>query len=378
MGKKRILLLNLLIGIVIYIEKPILPQYLELNNIDLQYSSYLFAALSFFVMLFAPLWGDIGDIKGRKPVLMISVLGMAISQFLFGFADAIVLMIISRIIQGIFLSGVVVSFMAYFNDNSNIGNRSKLISINIAFIGLGLAVGSLLGGMLSQWVELSNIYFVQALFFLVLIPVILFSYPKHTIDIDIKRQYVFNLIKNIHRVARMGLIPGMMLTLVFSIGVQVVINYLEFYLNFIEFSILEIGSYVFVISIIGVIGNATITHRLLDKFNEFGLLVVTLSIGGVSLLLTGLFPKVGVYSFMLIFALVYNKFKPITTQIIYSKAEDEQGVALGVRETLIHFGMVIGSVIGGILIVNPVNIFYFSASIMFVCAIGFNILRVRQ
>ena len=72
---------------------------------------------------------------------------------------------------------------------------------------------------------------------------------------------------------------------------------------------------------------------------------------------------------MFVFALVHNKFKPITTQLIHQNAKDEQGVAIGVRETLIHFGMVIGSVIGGILIATESGIFYFSAGIMFFCAI---------
>lgn len=378
MGRKRILFLNLLLGTVLYIEKPILPMYLSANNIDVQYASYLFAALALMVMLFAPMWGDIGDIRGRKPVLILSALGLAVSQIVFGLASNIWMMIISRLIQGMFVSGIAVSFMAYFNDNAKPENRARLISINLAFIGLGISLGSLIGGFLGEVMILENIYYLQALLAIFTAGVIYIVYPHDTVHNDRRRQYVFGLVPNIKRVFYLGLLPGMLLTMTFSIGVYVILNYLEFYLSNISFTVFEIGTYVSMIGLIGVIGNATITHVLLDRFNEFRLLTIILFIGGISLLLTAYYPKIGLFSFMLLFALVHNKFKPITTQIIHKKAEEEQGVALGVRETLIHLGMLIGSVVGGILIKNPVTIFYFAAGIMFFCGIGFEVLRRKS
>lgn len=374
MGRKRILFLNLLLGTVIYLEKPVLPLYLEELNIPLQNATYLFAVLAFFIMLFAPMWGDIGDKRGRKVVLIISAIGMAVSQLIFGMSNSLTMLVISRIVQGIFLSSIVVSFMAYFNDNARPENRARLISLNIAFIGLGIALGSFIGGYLGQMLALRNIYYLQSIMFIISTLFIIWLYPKDTVHIDIRRQYVFGLVQNIKRVGSLGLLPGMMLTMTFSVGVYVILNYLEFYLLDIDYTVFEIGLYVFVIGIIGVIGNATITHVLLDRFNEFRLLTVTLLIGGVSLLLTALYPVIGLFSFMFVFALVHNKFKPITTQIIHKNAQEEQGMALGVRETLIHFGMLIGSIIGGLLIYNPVMIFYFASGIMFLCAIGFELL----
>ena len=362
-------------GSLIYLEKPILPLYLNERGIDVQYSSYLFATLSLFVMLFAPLWGDIGDKRGRKLVLIVSCFGVGVAQIMFGLATSIWMMIASRALQGIFVSGYAVSFMAYFNDNSNEENRSRLISLNLAAIGLGLSLGSLFGGLLSEVMDLESIYMFQGLSLFLAGYVVYLVYPKYTVHIDIKRQYVFNIFNNIKRVYLMGLLPGMFLTMTFSMGVYVIVNFLEFYLSSVNFSVLQIGGYVFGMGIVGVLGNATITHLLLDRFNEFKLLSVTLLIGGVSLLLTALYPVVGLYSFMLLFALMYNKFKPITTQVIHKRAEENQGVALGVRETLIHFGMLIGSVVGGFLIKSPLNIFYFSAIVMFLCAAGFDVLR---
>lgn len=378
MSKRRVLFLNVLLTTVIFIERPILPMYLSEYGIPAQYASYLFAVLAFMIMMFAPLWGDIGDKRGRKPILVTAAIGIAIAQVVFGYADSYLWMILSRVIQGVFFSSVAVSFMAYFNDNTLSENRAKFISWNLAAIGLGTALGSLFGGLLSEVMILSNIYYLQAVLLIVSAVVIYIVYPKDSVHIDVKREYVFSVTKNIKRVKEMGLLPGMLLTMTFSIGVFITMNYLEFYLNAVSFTSFEVGAYVFMIGIIGVIGNATITHVLLDKYNEFGVLVTILVIGGLALLFTGFMPTFGLYSSMLIWALVHNKFKPTTTQIIQKNASAEQGVALGVRETLIHFGMMVGSIIGGLLLVNPVSIFFVSAVIMFVCALGFELLRRKN
>jgi len=70
----RMFLLCLVIGIVIYLERPILPEMLSSHSIELQWSGTLFGVFGFAVMLFAPFLGDIGDIKGRRMVFVISVL----------------------------------------------------------------------------------------------------------------------------------------------------------------------------------------------------------------------------------------------------------------------------------------------------------------
>ncbi len=377
-SKRRVLFLNALLTTIIYIERPILPMYLQEYGIEARYASYLFASLAFMVMLFAPLWGDLGDKRGRKPILVISAIGMAVSQMLFGYADDFWMMLLSRAIQGVFFASVATSFMAYFNDNATVENRARFISWNLAAVGFGVALGSLIGGLSSEQTELSNVYYLQSMLLVLTAVVIYLVYPKDSVHIDVKRQYIFNVVKNIKRVQNLGLLPGMLLTMTFSIGVFITMNFLEFYLHSVSYDTFNIGLYVFILGIIGVLGNALITHYLLDRINEFRFLVSILVIGGISLMFTGVAPEVGLYSFFFVWALVHNKFKPITTQIIQKRAGTEQGMALGVRETLIHFGMLVGSIIGGLLLHEPVLIFFVSAGIMFFCAAGFEMLRRKN
>ncbi|QVK21344.1 MFS transporter [Mycoplasmatota bacterium] len=375
----KMLLLSLLIGVTIYLEKPILPEILRLHSIDLSWSGALFAVFGFSVMLFAPFLGDVGDKKGRKLVLIISVLGMAVGQLIFGLSSAISGMLISRFIFGSFFSGIAVNFMAYFNDNYMGSEKSRMISYNLAIMAFGLALGSLFGGYLSGVINTINIYFLQSILFVIIAFVVFFIYPKEYIRIDVKRNYVFNMYQNIKRVKLSGLLPGMIVTMVFSIGIYIVLNFLEFYLSSKNFSLGQIGLYVFSISLVGVLGNIFITPTLLRRFDEKIYLVVILIVSGISLMITSYHHEIGLYVFMFVFGLVSMMFKPITTQIISKNAEDEQGLALGVRETLIHFGMMVGSITGGYLFSSePTSIFFASSLIMFVCAIGFGSLKYLE
>jgi len=92
---------------------------------------------------------------------------MAVSQFIFGLANTLTVMLISRFIFGVFFSGIAVNFMAYFNDNYEGSLKSKMISYNLAIIALGLALGSLIGGYLGDYMHLSNIYFLQSVLFII-------------------------------------------------------------------------------------------------------------------------------------------------------------------------------------------------------------------
>src|ERR1041385_3035485 len=58
---------------------------------------------SFFVaqLVSAPLWGRVSDHYGRRPALLIGLSASTIAFFVFGFANAIWLLFLCRIVQGL-------------------------------------------------------------------------------------------------------------------------------------------------------------------------------------------------------------------------------------------------------------------------------------
>lgn len=101
----------------------------------------LFSLTQMCVMIF---WGKAADRWGRKPVLVLSLFGIAIATTLFGMSQSIQQMILARCFAGMF-AGTVVTVRAMFSENSTKHNQAKAFSY-FAFSGnVGIFVGQLIG-----------------------------------------------------------------------------------------------------------------------------------------------------------------------------------------------------------------------------------------
>lgn len=120
------------------------------------FGGILGALYSFLQFIAAPMWGSISDRIGRKPVLLISLGGLALSYALWFFSGSFTVLIISRIIGGI-MGGNISTATAVVADVTTSKNRSKgMAFIGIAFA-LGFVIGPAIGGILSL-LDLTKIY----------------------------------------------------------------------------------------------------------------------------------------------------------------------------------------------------------------------------
>ncbi|HVU10286.1 MAG TPA: MFS transporter [Phototrophicaceae bacterium] len=107
----------------------------------------IYAAAQFFA---APLFGKLGDRYGRRPILLISVVGSIIGYLIFGLAGSLWVLFISRVIDGI-SGGNLSTASAYIADVS----RPETMAQNFALVGLawslGLILGPAIGGFFSQF-----------------------------------------------------------------------------------------------------------------------------------------------------------------------------------------------------------------------------------
>ncbi|MCU0226227.1 MAG: MFS transporter [Bryobacterales bacterium] len=108
-------------------------------------------ALSFSAAQFlaAPILGVLSDRYGRRPVLLLSLLGSAFGYFLFGWAGALWIMFLGRIIDG-FTGGNISAAQAYIADISPPEDRAKNFGLVGAAFGLGFIIGPALGGVLAK------------------------------------------------------------------------------------------------------------------------------------------------------------------------------------------------------------------------------------
>ena len=139
------------LGIII----PVIPQLIQglLHTHDLSKASlyggwltFLYATMQF---LFAPFIGSLSDQYGRRPVLLISLLGFGLDYLFLAFAPSIFWLFIGRTIAGI-TGASVTTASAYMADISHASNRAQNFGMIGAAFGIGFIIGPMLGGFLGE------------------------------------------------------------------------------------------------------------------------------------------------------------------------------------------------------------------------------------
>ncbi|OCT16737.1 tetracycline resistance MFS efflux pump [Paenibacillus pectinilyticus] len=115
----------------------------------------VYAVCVFFA---APVLGALSDKYGRRPLLLICLLGSAIGYFVFGIGGALWVLFAGRIIEGV-TGGSISTIFAYFADIIPPAQRTKYFGWVSAVVGVGTVIGPTLGGLLAKFSYTAPLYF---------------------------------------------------------------------------------------------------------------------------------------------------------------------------------------------------------------------------
>jgi len=125
---------------------PVLPLYAERFGARPATIGLLLASFSVAQLLFAPVWGSVSDRIGRKPVLVLSLVGTAVGSLVTGLAGSLPLLFAGRILDG--MSGASVSVaQASVADLAPPQERARLFGLLGAAFGVGFVAGPALGAL---------------------------------------------------------------------------------------------------------------------------------------------------------------------------------------------------------------------------------------
>ncbi len=281
-------------------------------------TSVLFAIYSLAQFLATPIIGKLSDRFGRKPLLIISLLGTVLANFIAGTATTATVLFLARLLDGITGGNNSVA-QAIISDVTNRENRAKAFGIFGAAFGLGFILGPAIS-LLAQNISLGASFLVSGGIALVALLITIFFLPE-----TLKSKADAS-----HNIFDLGL--GNLITGIFmpKLGILLIIN---FFIG----TTFTIFTYAFQPYFINVLGQ-----------NSQSLTLMFIMFGGLGLLMQ----TQGILILTRKFNLLFNSLvQPIINTLISLNAKpEEQGTALGLNSSYLSISNAFGPVIAGMMI----------------------------
>lgn len=147
-------------GIII----PLLPFYAESFGADAFTVGMLGTVYSLMQFVFAPVWGRWSDRMGRRPIILLGLLGSCVSYLVLALAGSLSLLFAARVLGGIAGANIPTA-QAYIADITTPDTRARGMGMIGAAFGLGFTFGPALGGVLTHLGESAPMWAASALCF---------------------------------------------------------------------------------------------------------------------------------------------------------------------------------------------------------------------
>jgi len=145
-------------GIII----PLLPFYAESFGASAFAIGLLGTSFSLMQFLFSPIWGRWSDRIGRKPIILVGLMGSCLSYLALALSTSLTLVFVARVIGGIAGANIPTA-QAYIADVTTPENRARGMGMVGAAFGLGFIFGPAIGGILSRISPETPMWFASAL-----------------------------------------------------------------------------------------------------------------------------------------------------------------------------------------------------------------------
>ena len=335
---------------------PILPSFsVKELHIDEAAIGIAIAIYSFVQFLFNPVLGKISDKYGRKPVIVVCLFLNAIGYIVFSFTHSYELLLTSRIIAGIGGSSIGVA-QAYIADVTTRENRSKGMGLIGAAFGLGFVFGPLMGGFLSDFGYAVTGY-VAAGFSLLAFTLTIFFLPeslkrdintKAAESLQKRKLFDFAGMKRILQKPDLAVLILLFFILTFSFA-NIYGTFALLGIKVYGFTDMQNGYMYGIIGLTSAIIQGGLIGRINKMMSKKKILIIS---SFLIMVMLAMIPYAGSFVGLAIVSIVLaygtGTFQPTVLSLISEvTSEAEQGITLGLNQSLSSFARVLGPLWGG-------------------------------
>ncbi len=322
----------------------------------------LFASYSVMQLIFSPVLGSLSDKHGRRPVLLLSIIGTGIGFLVLGFARTVFMLFVGRILDGI-TGGNISTAQAYIADITTSENRAKGMGLIGAAFGLGFIFGPALGGILSQWgihvpfVFAAVLCFANAALLYFTLPETVT--PDHPAKNRAARGRSFRNVLDSLKQPRLAFV--LIIYFLFIVAFSIMTTSFSLYTMFrFGYDATHTGYLFAYVGLIAVIIQGGLIGRLVKRFGELPLVIFGALCFAISLFAVPFVgPAAGGLAALLVGGGVFSMGNSLATPALTSLASKsvgpgEQGAVLGVTQSVASLARAVGPFLAAVMINSSV------------------------
>lgn len=334
-------------GIVI----PVLPLYAEGSRIGATPAqlAWIVGIYSLLQLVCAPLFGKWSDRIGRKPVLVVSILGTAVGFVVLGAATTVWMLILGRILDGA-SGGNISTAMACIADVTTKETRSRNMGLVGAAFGLGFMLGPAIGGVLSKHFGLATPFYFAAGLALLNALLVWLRLPETLTAESRERARQRATIGEVFHSGRAGMISAILASQLASVtGFSIMTALFALYCEKrFGYDTAQVGYILAYVGLLGVLFQGGLLRRLLKKPIEKELALIGAVVLALSMAALPFTHTLGVLLVVCFGISLGNSFVTPTLNGLASRSTDAhcQGRLLGLMQSAGSLGRFLGPMIG--------------------------------
>ncbi len=354
---------------------PVTPSFLGFLEIPKFMFGFYYASMSLGMMIGALFWGSLGDTRKNGKLILLGLTIYGLSQIGFGFSHNQYIMILFRLTGGFGIAAPMTLFVSLCIGHAK-ENRAKYLAYLAAFSTLGISVGYQLGGLLGDSAFFNNliktnshenVFLFQSFTCIGLGILSYFFIADYNTDSKIvKRKNPFaslGKIKSIHPSLLVFLISLTFITIA-STNLS---KYLDVYFNDLGHNSTKLGTFVLVTGIVAVLTSLFIVPFMTKIKKRLPFIAILQILSAIIVLFVF---RAKANKFILVIYTVYNVYivlksiyLPMEQNYISNGADNDSiGTIMGIRQSFLSIGNVIGPILGGFLYdIKPIVLFDSSA-----------------
>lgn len=316
-------------------------------------TSFLFAIYSIAQFFATPIIGKLADRFGRKPLLIISLGGTVVANFMAGTATTATILFLARLLDGITGGNNSVA-QAVISDVTTPVNRATGFGVLGAAFGLGFVLGPAIS-LLGQSISLGTSFLISGSLALIALLITVFFLPETLKNKTAPTHNILDL--GLGNLVKGLFIPkiGILLVLNFSIGTTFTIFTYAFQPYFINVLGQTSQALTLMFIMFGIFGFFMQTQGIKFLTNKFALtniLFIALFIRSISFILMPIWANIIYFVVIIIVYSIFNSLiQPLINTLISLNAKpEEQGMALGLNSSYLSISNACGPIIAGLMI----------------------------